>query len=148
MLPCGWEFVPFINLLFTAKVVVSTQTITSPPPAQKKQSLIYRNKWASTHSVSWRMDGTRSERIFCWVPVPLLPMVNSSFAFFCYLPSNYQGEVGICFFLGNSWVWLFENKKFKEPPGSSSFISRRFKFFAQVHILEIHRGVIMRWGQG
>lgn len=50
MLPCGWEFVQFINLLFTAKVVVSTQTITSPPSAQKKQSLIYRKKWASTHT--------------------------------------------------------------------------------------------------
>jgi hypothetical protein len=76
-------------------------------------------------------------------------MVNSSFGFFCYLCSNYQGEVGICFFfLGNSRVWVFENKKFKEPPGSSSFISTRFKKFAQVQVLEIHRGVIMRWGQG
>jgi hypothetical protein len=45
-------------------------------------------------------------------------------------------------------VWVFENKKFKEPPGSSSFISRKFLKNSQVQVLEIHRGVIMRWGQG
>ncbi len=63
------------------------------------------------HHEGWMESDQKT--IFCWVPVPLLPMVNSSFAFFCYLPSNYQGEVGICFFwvIGGSGYLKIKNSK-------------------------------------
>jgi hypothetical protein len=40
---------------------VSTQTFTSPPPEQKKQSLIYRKKWATTHTGTMK-DGWKVMR--------------------------------------------------------------------------------------
>jgi hypothetical protein len=39
----------------------------------------------------------------------------------------YQSGVVICFLLGNSWIWVFENIEFKEWLESNSFIFRRFK---------------------
>jgi hypothetical protein len=39
---------------------------------------------------------------------------------------KYQCGVGV-FFFDNSWVWVVENKKFKELFGSSFLIFKRFK---------------------